>query len=209
MPTKTPQDLLSDNKSWAAGHVEEDSRYFRRLSELQTPEFLWIGCADSRVPANVIAGLEPGEIFVHRNVANIVYASDINCMSVVQYAVENLKVKHIIVCGHYGCGGVKAVLDRAAEGLVEHWLDTVADLKRFNQEELDGLPDDQSRLDRLCELNVQAQVAKLCHSPILIRAWENGQDLSVLGWIYGLKDGLLRDLECGSTGLNDLPDLML
>ncbi|WP_416896274.1 MAG: carbonate dehydratase [Minwuia sp.] len=200
MTIKTPADLLEENVRWADERTSEDADYFKHLSELQTPDFLWIGCSDSRVPANVITGLAPGEVFVHRNVANIVYTADLNCMSVVQFAVESLKVKHIIICGHYGCGGVKAALEDASDGLVEHWLEPVRDLKRVHRSELDQLSDHASRLDRLCELNVKAQVDALCHSPILNRAWEREQDLTVHGWIYGLKNGRLRDLECTRSG---------
>ena len=200
MTSKTPDNLLDDNVRWSDQQTTEDANYFSHLSELQEPEYLWIGCSDSRVPANVITGLAPGEVFVHRNVANIVYTTDLNCMAVVQYAVEALKVKHIIVCGHYGCGGVKAAMEDAADGLVEHWIEPVRNLKRTHQNELDQLSDHESRLDRLCELNVKAQVDTLCHSPILARAWERGQVIAVHGWIYGLNNGRLRDLECTRTG---------
>lgn len=201
MTGKTPADLLDENVRWAAERTDTDHDFFKRLSELQTPDFLWIGCSDSRVPANVITGLEPGEVFVHRNVANIVYTADINCMSVVQYAVEQLKVKHIIICGHYGCGGVKAAMEDAADGMVEHWLEPVRDLTRIHQQELAQLSDHGSRLDRLCELNVKAQVEALCHSPILTRAWEREQQITVHGWVYGLNNGHLRDLNCTRSGL--------
>ena len=200
MTIKTPADLLEENIRWAETRTASDSDYFQHLSALQAPDFLWIGCSDSRVPANVITGLEPGEVFVHRNVANIVYTADINCMSVVQFAVESLKVKHIIICGHYGCGGVKAALEDASDGLVEHWLEPVRDLKRVHRHELDQLSDHGSRLDRLCELNVRSQVDALCHSPVLSRAWERGQDLTVHGWIYGLNNGRIRDLDCTRSG---------
>lgn len=200
MDIKEPKDLLKENIRWADERTNADPDFFKHLSELQTPDFLWIGCSDSRVPANVITGLEPGEVFVHRNVANIVYTADVNCMSVVQFAVESLKVKHIIVCGHYGCGGVKAAMEDAADGLVEHWLEPVRDLTRIHRSELDQLSDHGSKLDRLCELNVKSQVNTLCHSPILNRAWARGQELTVHGWIYGLSNGRLRDLDCTRTG---------
>jgi carbonic anhydrase len=197
MGRKTPDALLQENVRWSKERTAADPDYFRRLSALQAPEFLWIGCSDSRVPANVITGLEPGEVFVHRNVANLVYPADLNCMSVLQFAVDALKVRHIIVCGHYGCGGVRAVLEASQSGLVEHWLAPVRDLLRNHRAELASLPDDAARIDRVCELNVQAQVASLTHSPIVQSAWDRGQALSVHGWIYSLDDGRLRDLECG------------
>jgi carbonic anhydrase len=203
---KTPEALLQENVRWSGERTAADPGYFRRLSGLQAPEFLWIGCSDSRVPANVITGLEPGEVFVHRNVANLVYPADLNCMSVLQFAVETLKVKHIIVCGHYGCGGVRAVLDGSQSGLVEHWLAPVRDLFREHRSELAALPGDEARVDRVCELNVRAQVASLLHSPILRSAWDRGQTLSVHGWIYSLNDGRLRDLHCGQAGAS-LPPL--
>jgi carbonic anhydrase len=196
MPTKTPDDLLAENARWAGERTAEDPDYFHRLTSLQAPEFLWIGCSDSRVPANVITGLEPGEVFVHRNVANLVYPADINCMSVLQFAVETLRVQHIIVCGHYGCGGVRAVVDDSQKGLVQHWLAPVRDLYRQHHAELSRLADEEARVDRVCELNVQAQVLSLCHSPIIKSAWDAGQSLTVHGWIYRLNDGRLRDLHC-------------
>lgn len=194
MDKKTPEDLLKENFRWSRERIATDPDYFGRLSSLQAPEYFWIGCSDSRVPANVITGLEPGEVFVHRNVANLVYPSDLNCMSVLQFAVEKLKVKHIIVCGHYGCGGVHAVVDGSQDGLVEHWLTPVRDLYRDHAAELAALPDDEARVDRLCEMNVAAQVESLCHAPIVRQAWERGQDLVVHGWIYHLTDGRLREL---------------
>lgn len=200
MDKKTPEDLLKENFRWSRERVAADPGYFSRLSSLQAPEYFWIGCSDSRVPANVITGLEPGEVFVHRNVANLVYPSDLNCMSVLQFAVEKLKVKHIIVCGHYGCGGVHAVVDGSQDGLVEHWLTPVRDLYRDHAAELAALPDDEARVDRLCEMNVAAQVESLCHAPIVRQAWERGQDLVVHGWIYHLTDGRLRELHSRRGG---------
>lgn len=196
MHKKTPNELLDGNVRWSQERIAADPDYFPRLSALQAPEFLWIGCSDSRVPANVIAGLEPGEVFVHRNVANIIYPADLNCMSVLQFAVETLQVKHIIVCGHYGCGGVRAVLDGSQHGLIEHWLAPVRDLFRQHQQELSSLPTDEARVDRVCELNVLTQVQSVCDSPIVRSAWERGQVLSVHGWIYRLSDGRLHDLKC-------------
>ena len=199
MLKKTPHDLLSENVRWSRERTAADPNYFGRLSALQAPEFLWIGCSDSRVPANVITGLEPGEVFVHRNVANLVYPADLNCMSVLQFAVEMLNVKHIIVCGHYGCGGVRAVFDRSHSGLVEHWLAPVRELCRDHHDELSSLSDEEARVDRVCELNVRAQVQSVCHSPIVTSAWEHGQALTVHGWIYRLTDGRLQDLRCGRS----------
>ncbi len=199
MAPKDPDALLAQNVRWSRGRTAADPDYFRRLSSLQAPEFLWIGCSDSRVPANVITGLEPGEVFVHRNVANLVYPADLNCMSVLQFAVETLKVRHIIVCGHYDCGGVRAVLERSQGGLVEHWLAPIRDLCRHHAHELSSLGA-EARIDRVCELNVRAQVRSVCDSPIVRAAWERGAALSVHGWIYRLSEGLIRDLECGQSG---------
>jgi carbonic anhydrase len=196
---KTPQQLLEANARWSQGRVAADADYFRRLVALQAPEFLWIGCSDSRVPANVITGLEPGEVFVHRNVANLVYPADLNCMTVLQFAVETLQVKHIIVCGHYGCGGVRAVLEGGQEGLAEHWLAPVYELSRRHHDELSRLPNDESRIDRVCELNVVAQVGSLCDSPILKKAWRSSDVPAVHGWIYRLTDGRLSDLKCSRS----------
>ena len=199
MYKKSLDELLEANLRWSAERIAADPNYFRRLSALQAPEFLWIGCSDSRVPANVITGLEPGEVFVHRNVANIVFPADLNCMSVLQFAVETLRVKHIIVCGHYGCGGVRAVLGGSPYGLVEHWLAPVRDLFHQHRHELSSLPSDEARIDRVCELNVHAQVRTVRDSPIVRSAWERKQELAVHGWIYRLTDGRLRDLKCSCT----------
>ena len=197
---KSPGDLLAANVKWSQDRTAADPRYFQRLSALQAPEFLWIGCSDSRVPANVITGLEPGEVFVHRNVANIIYPADLNCMSVLQFAVELLQVKHIIVCGHYGCGGVRAVIDGSQHGLIEHWLAPVRDLFHEHRQELALFPTEKARLDHLCELNVLKQVRSACESPIVRSAWERRQALAVHGWIYGLDDGRLRNLNCSRAG---------
>jgi carbonic anhydrase len=199
MHKKIPNELLEANLKWSQERIAADPDYFPRLSALQAPEFLWIGCSDSRVPANVITGLEPGEVFVHRNVANIVYPADLNCMSVLQFAVETLRVKHIIVCGHYGCGGVRAVLDRSQHGLIEHWLAPVRDLFQQHQQELSSLPTDEARVDRVCELNVLTQLKSVCDSPMVRSAWERRQALTIHGWIYRLTDGRLQDLKCTSA----------
>jgi len=197
MPNKTPDDLMAGNARWAAERTAEDPAFFPRLSAQQAPGFLWIGCSDSRVSANVITGLDPGEVFVHRNIANLVHPADLNCMAVLQFAVETLGVRHIVVCGHYGCGGVKAVIEGTPEGLVDHWLEPIRALCRRHRDELAALPDVAARVDRVCELNVAAQVEAVCHTPIIARARERGQALAVHGWIYGLNDGRLRDLGCG------------
>jgi len=195
-----PNLLLQRNVEWARQRVANDPDYFSRLAAQQAPDYLWIGCSDSRVPANVITGLDPGEVFVHRNVANMIYASDINCMSVVQFAVETLKVRHIIVCGHYGCGGVRAAIDTEQYGLIDHWLEPIRDLERDNKPYLAGLTKHDDVVDRLCEINVTQQVSNLANSPILKRVWDKGQLVSIHGWIYSVADGLLHDLDCGRTG---------
>lgn len=197
--TSSIANILQRNRIWAAQHLETDPDYFRRLVGLQTPDYLWIGCADSRVPANVITGLEPGEVFVHRNIANIVHTSDMNCMAVVQYAIEHLHIKHIIVCGHYGCGGVRAAMQPQDHGLVDYWLAPVRSVAAGAAAELRTLETLQARENRLCELNVHAQVRNVSTSPILQRAWGRGEDITVHGWIYGLDDGLIHDLDCDYT----------
>jgi carbonic anhydrase len=194
------KDLLHHNVRWATEKREEDPNYFRRLSALQRPEYLWIGCSDSRVPANVITGLEPGEVFVHRNIANLVHRGDMNLLSVVEFAVETLEVKHIIVCGHYGCGGVRSALDGHRHGIVDHWLQPIRDVAEANEQELTVIEGKEPRLDRISELSVVAQVSSLARTPIIQSAWARGKDVSIHGWIYGLSDGLIRDLESGATG---------
>ncbi|MEP7291250.1 MAG: carbonate dehydratase [Chloroflexota bacterium] len=186
--------LLDNNRAWAEQMLEQDPEFFLRLSRQQQPEYLWIGCADSRVPANQIIGLPPGEVFVHRNVANIVVHTDLNCLSVLQYAVEVLQVKHIIVCGHYGCGGVKAAMQNRELGLIDNWLRNIKDIYQKHRDELERLLDETERADRLCELNVVEQVYNVCHTTIVQKAWKRGQQLAVHGWIYGLHNGLLKDL---------------
>jgi carbonic anhydrase len=185
------QRLFDNNRAWSAAH---DPRFFEKLAAIQHPEFLWIGCSDSRVPANQITGLEPGEVFVHRNVANIVVHTDLNCLSVIQYAVEVLKVRHIIVCGHYGCGGVKSVLDGERLGLINNWLRHIEDVRDKHRPLIEELATAGARWNRLCELNVIEQVARVCRTTIVQNAWAGGQRLTVHGWIYGLTDGLLHDL---------------
>ena len=192
-------ELFANNRAWATRMPRQDPDFFTRLSSQQAPQYLWIGCADSRVPANEIVGLAPGELFVHRNVANVVVHADLNCLSVLQFAVEVLKVQHIIVCGHYGCGGVGAALRDERLGLVDNWLRHVQDVRWKHQTELDGLPTEQKRHDRLCELNVVEQVLNVSQTTVVRDAWSRGQQLEVHGWIYDLHDGLLRDLGVSVT----------
>ena len=191
----TLKDLIDRNRAWAAGIKTQDPDFFSKLSKQQSPQILWIGCSDSRVPANQIVGLLPGEIFVHRNVGNIVVHTDFNCLSVIQYAVEVIKVKHIIVCGHYGCGGVQAALGNSQLGLIDNWLRNIKDIYSKHEEALMASSDDHARLDRLCELNVIEQVSNVCHTTMVQQAWRTGQDLSVHGWIYSIENGLLKDLD--------------
>lgn len=187
-------DLLKKNQAWADGIKKEDPEFFHRLSNQQAPEYLWIGCADSRVPANQIVDLMPGELFVHRNVANVVVHTDFNCLSVLQFAIEVLKVKHILVVGHYNCGGVRAALLDQGFGLLSNWLRHVQDVRDKHQGVLDQLPSEQDRVDRLCELNVVEQVGHVCQNSIVQDAWKREQPLTVHGFIYDVADGLLRDL---------------
>lgn len=201
------QQLFDKNQAWADGMVKEDPGFFERLNNQQSPEYLWIGCADSRVPANEIVGLLPGELFVHRNVANLVVHTDMNCLSVLQYAVEVLKVKHIIVCGHYGCGGVRAAMERQPHGLIDNWLRHVQDIYRRRYDELKGLVDLRARCDRLCEMNVIEQSLNLCYSTVIQDAWARGQHLTIHGWIYSLANGLLRDHGICLTSNADARDL--
>ena len=188
------QRLLENNRRWAAEITARNPEFFPTLSRQQAPKFLWIGCSDSRVPANEIVGLLPGELFVHRNVANVVTHTDLNCLSVLQYALDVLKVEHVIVCGHYGCGGVHAALRNAQHGLIDNWLRHIKDVYQANRAVLDAIGDEGKRLDLLCELNVAAQAANVCHTTIMQNAWHRGHRVSVHGLIYGLHDGLLRDL---------------
>ncbi len=187
--------LFENNRAWSERIHRSDPGFFQGLSQQQSPEYLWIGCADSRVPANQIVGLPPGELFVHRNVANVVVHTDLNCLSVIQFAVEVLKVRHVMVVGHYGCSGVRAALGRDRLGLVENWLRHVQDVRNKYPDVISALAEASAQVDRLCELNVIEQVANVCETSILRDAWERGQDVSVHGWIYGIADGLLRDLD--------------
>jgi len=192
-------ELLASNREWAAEMARRDPEFFARLSRQQAPRYMWIGCADSRVPANQIVGLQPGEMFVHRNVANVVVHTDLNCLSTIQFAVEVLKVEHIIVCGHYGCGGVLAALRDDKLGLIDNWLRHIQDVRLKHRVMLEALPDEPARQARLCELNVIEQVVNVSQTTVVRDAWTRGQMLAVHGWIYGLQDGRVRDLGMSVT----------
>lgn len=198
---KSYEKLLLENKAWAQEKIQDDPDYFTRLVNLQTPEFLWIGCSDSRVPANQITGTQPGEIFVHRNIANLVVSTDINLLSVLQYAVEVLKVKHIIVCGHYGCGGVKAAMTKKSLGIINKWLRNIKDVYRMHRDEIEALPEGIERENRMIELNVQEQVMNLAKTSIVQKAWKENNRPNLHGWVYDLHDGIIKpvfELEAGS-----------
>ena len=190
----SPRDLLKQNRAWAKAMLAGDKGFFSRLAQQQSPQYLWIGCSDSRVPANQITGLAPGEVFVHRNIANVVVHTDLNCLSVIQFAVDILKIRHIILCGHYGCSGVHAAMTKHRIGLSDNWLRHVQDVATKHERELHGLAE-EARHRRLCELNAREQVQNIAQCPAVQEAWERGQPLEVHGWIYDLKDGLLRDLK--------------
>lgn len=204
MPNKKTDQLFEANRLWADRMRADDPQFFERLATLQSPEYLWIGCSDSRVPANQIVGLIPGEVFVHRNVANVVVQTDLNCLSVMQYAVDVLKVKHILVVGHYGCGGVRAALHDMRFGLIDNWLRNVQDVRNKHRGLLDAVAEGEVREDRLCELNVIEQAMNVCETTVIRDAWARGQDVRVHGWIYGLKDGLVRNLRMEASGENEL-----
>jgi carbonic anhydrase len=197
--------LFENNRAWARRITERDPSFFQALSAQQSPKYLWIGCADSRVPANEIVGLMPGELFVHRNVANVVVHTDLNCLSVLQYAVDVLNVAHVMVCGHYGCGGVRAAYWRSSLGLIDNWLRHVQDVRERHEALVAAAPEDDDRIDRLCELNVIEQVRNVCESTIVQDAWRRGQPLAVHGWIYDVHDGLLRDLHCTIGAIDEVP----
>lgn len=206
MPTTSTRSLthlFEHNRAWAARIRQQDPDFFLKLSRQQFPSYLWIGCSDSRVPANQIVGLLPGELFVHRNVANIVVHTDLNCLSVMQFAVDILKVRHIIVCGHYGCSGVRAAFRRDRLGLSDNWLRHVQDVRQKHEAVLTQVDNEADAADRLCELNVIEQVANVCHTSIARDAWERDQELTIHGWIYGLQDGLLRDLNMTTTNYRE------
>jgi len=191
---KSLEHLIQRNLAWASSIKEKDPEFFSRLSKQQSPEYLWIGCSDSRVPANQIINLQPGEVFVHRNIANVVVHTDLNCLSVIQFAVEVLQVKHIIVCGHYGCGGVAAAIGEHEYGLIDNWLRHIKDVKRFHESKFDGLSHD-AKLDLLCELNVKEQVTNVRNTTIVQNALKQGKELSVHGWIYSIENGIIKDLK--------------
>lgn len=198
---KVYEKLLLQNKAWATEKVTDDPDFFNRLAHIQTPEFLWIGCSDSRVPADQITGTQPGEIFVHRNVANMVVNTDLNLLTVLEYAVHHLKVKHVIVCGHYGCGGVKAAMTNQNFGIINKWLRNIKDVYRYHRKEIDGIQDDESRVNRMVELNVQEQVMNLAKTSIIQKAWKENHYPHLHGWVYGLKDGIIKtvfEMEAGT-----------
>jgi carbonic anhydrase len=197
-------ELIKNNRQWASRVTQADPEFFKSLSKKQSPEYLWIGCSDSRVPANQIVDLAPGEVFVHRNIANVVVHSDFNCLSVIEFAVAVLKVKHVIVCGHYGCGGVKAASENHRLGLIDNWLRHIRDVRQKHDQVLSSIKDDTLRFDRLCELNVVEQVGNVCHTSVAQAAWERGQPLAVHGWIYRIQDGLINDLDVTITGPDEI-----
>ncbi|MEH6636414.1 MAG: carbonate dehydratase [Halioglobus sp.] len=200
-------DLFEKNREWSQSVHTSDPGFFQKLAAQQSPEYLWIGCSDSRVPANQIVGLLPGEIFVHRNVANIVVHTDFNCLTVLQYAVDVLQVKHVIVVGHYGCGGIRAAYEDADNGLIDNWLRNIKDVQHRHRARIEAIDDEEDRLDLLCELNVMTQVSHVCHTTIAQNAWARGQKLAVHGWVYSLKDGLLKDLDCTVDQVAQIPDV--
>jgi len=201
---KLLQHLFDNNENWANSIEKEHPGFFQKLSQQQAPEYLWIGCSDSRVPANEIVGLMPGDVFVHRNIANVVVHSDLNCLSVLQFAVEILKVKHVIVCGHYGCGGVQRALSNEKHGLIDNWLRTIKDTYSVHKKEIRALKTEEERVSRLCELNVIEQVKSVAHTTIVQEAWDRGQQLAVHGLIYSIADGLLRDLNVCVTSKDQI-----
>lgn len=204
---KVLPDLFDNNIKWAAGINASNPEFFSRLAKQQTPEYLWIGCSDSRVPANEIVGLLPGELFVHRNVANLVVHTDMNCLSVLQYAVDILKIRHVIVCGHYGCGGIKAALEDRPHGLVDNWLRHIRDIQQRHHEMLDSMSTDSERMRRLCELNAVEQVINVGNTTIIHDAWRRGQSIAIHGWIYDVADGLLKDLNVCIASRKELETL--
>ena len=196
--------LFDDNRKWADNVKESDPDFFLKLSNQQTPEYLWIGCSDSRVPANQLVGKMPGEVFVHRNIANVVVHSDLNCLSVIQFAVEVLKVKHIIVCGHYRCGGIQAAMDNQEHGLIDNWLRHIKDVYYSHRTRINSFQNDEDKFNLLCELNVVEQVFNVCQTTIVQNAWKSGHELVVHGWIYAIETGLLKDLNACITNKNEI-----
>jgi carbonic anhydrase len=203
----TLEHLIENNRRWSERITRQEPDFFSRLAEQQSPEYLWVGCSDSRVAANTIVGLMPGEVFVHRNIANLVVHTDMNCLSVMQFAVEVLRVKHIIVTGHYGCGGVAAALDRKRHGLIDNWLRHIQDTANLYADVLSQISDAETRIDKLCELNVIEQVINASETTVVQDAWDRGQELTIHGWIYGLKDGLVRDLDITLGNKTDMKTL--
>lgn len=195
--------LFKNNIAWANSIKESNPDFFSQLSKQQAPEYLWIGCSDSRVPANEIINLPPGEVFVHRNIANVVVHTDMNCLSVIHFAIEVLKIKHIIVCGHYGCGGIKAAIDDQRHGLIDNWLQHIKDVEIKHRDSLTGLSPEQT-VEKMCELNVMEQVKNVSHTTVVQDAWHSGADLSIHGWIYNIKNGILHDLNVGLSSNGDL-----
>ncbi|QIB66655.1 carbonate dehydratase [Kineobactrum salinum] len=200
-------ELFDNNRAWALSVKTSDPEFFEKLANQQSPEYLWIGCSDSRVPANQIVGLLPGEVFVHRNVANMVVHTDFNCLTVLQYAVDVLQVKHVLVVGHYNCGGVRAAYENRDNGLIDNWLRNIKDVQQRHRRRIAALETDDARVDLLCELNVVSQVSNVCHTTIVQNAWRRGQPLAVHGWIYSLKDGLITDLECTVNGPEQISEV--
>lgn len=199
--------LFQNNKDWVNSKISKDSEYFKRMAGAQDPHYLWIGCSDSRVPANEIVGLEPGELFVHRNVGNLVPNTDFNCLSVLEYSVNLLKIQHVIVCGHYGCGGVKAAMEDHRLGLVDNWLRNIRDVYARFKEGLEKIDNQKERFDRLVELNVMQQVLNVCHTTIVQGAWMSGQPLWIHGWVYDLETGMLKDLDCCVSSVDQLESI--
>jgi carbonic anhydrase len=199
--------LIDNNKEWVASKLEQDPDFFNKLANGQQPPLLWIGCADSRVPANEIIGAQPGEVFVHRNIANMVLHTDMSMLSVLDYAVNILKVRHVIVCGHYGCGGVKAAMTNNSYGLIDNWVRHIKDVYRFHHEELDAIENEDHRFNRFVEVNVKEQVLDLAKTSIVQGAWESGQELHLHGWVYGVGSGIIKDLEVNATCNKDLEDV--
>lgn len=207
MYTEFYKQLIENNKNWVASKIDQDPEFFKRLEKGQSPPLLWIGCADSRVPANEVIGAAPGEVFVHRNIANMVIHSDVNMLSVLDYAVNALKVSHVIVCGHYGCGGIKAAMGSQSHGFVDNWIRHIKDSYRFHREELDGIKDENQRFDRFVEINVIEQVYDLAKTSIVQQAWESGQTLHLHGWVYSVGSGIIKDLNTNVSSNSELDDV--
>ncbi|MBN2479784.1 MAG: carbonate dehydratase [Parachlamydiales bacterium] len=199
--------LFDNNRAWIAQKCEKDPSFFQNLSESQEPKYLWIGCSDSRVPANEIVGLGAGELFVHRNIGNLFLHTDINCLSVLEYAIDFLKIKHVILCGHYGCGGIQAAMEEQKQGVVDHWLRCVRDVYARNKEDLEAIKDLNKRSDRLVELNVKQQVLNICHTPIVQGAWARKQSLWVHGWVYDMQTGVLKDMDLCFSSINHVENI--